>query len=81
MRRMSGFAALSTGTMEETILDSDSCMYRFLRPSAVQKMLRQHKAGKSDLHKILFSLVLFEQWLRVQTETTRAVEHEAVSIC
>jgi hypothetical protein len=42
-------------------------------------MLRQHKAGKSDFHKILFSLVLFEQWLRVQTESSGAVEHEALS--
>lgn len=67
------------GTMEETILDTDSCMYRFLRPTAVQEMLRQHKAGRSDFHKILFSLVLFEQWLRVQTQSTGALEHEAVS--
>jgi asparagine synthase (glutamine-hydrolysing) len=73
------FRGAIDGTMEETILDSDSCMYRFLRPSAVQEMLRQHKAGKNDFHKILFSLVLFEQWLRVQIESSGAVEHEALS--
>ena len=75
------FRGAIDGTMEETILDSNSYMYRFLRPSAVQEMLRQHKAGKSDFHKILFSLVLFEQWLRVQTESSGAVEHEALSSC
>ena len=73
------FRGAIAGTMEETILDSESCMYRFLQPSAVQEMLRQHKAGKNDLHKILFSLALFEQWLRVQTESTGAVEQETVS--
>jgi asparagine synthase (glutamine-hydrolysing) len=73
------FRGAVDGTMEETILDSSSCMYQFLRPSAVQEMLRQHKAGKSDFHKILFSLVLFEQWLRVQTQSTSAVQHETVS--
>jgi asparagine synthase (glutamine-hydrolysing) len=69
------------GMMEETILDSDSCMYQFLRPSTVQKMLHQHKAGKRDFHKILFSLVLFEQWLRVQAESSGAAEPVAMSSC
>ena len=75
------FRSATAGSMEETIQDSNSCMYHFLRPSAVQEMLRQHKAGKSDFHKILFSLVLFEQWLRVQTATSGAEAHEVMSSC
>jgi asparagine synthase (glutamine-hydrolysing) len=75
------FRSAIGGVMEESILDSDSLMYRFLRPVAVREMLRRHKAGKGDFHKILFSLGLFEQWLRVQAESAGAVEHEAVSSC
>jgi asparagine synthase (glutamine-hydrolysing) len=52
--------------MEEILLDQDSQIYRYLQPSAVRKMFDQHQAGNSDNHKILFSLVVFEEWLRSQ---------------
>jgi asparagine synthase (glutamine-hydrolysing) len=50
--------------MEESLLDSSALLYQFLRYSTVREMLREHKAGRHDLHKVLFSLTLFEQWLR-----------------
>lgn len=53
--------------MNETFMDSQSLMYRYLQPSAVQRLFQQHQAGQNDHHKILFSLMVFEQWLRVQT--------------
>lgn len=52
--------------MEEVFMDGDSLLYRYLRPSAVREMFRQHQLGRNDYHKILFSLVVFEEWLRVQ---------------
>jgi len=52
--------------MEDILLDHGSHLYKYLRPSAVQEMLRQHRTGNEDNHKILFSLVVFEEWLRAR---------------
>jgi asparagine synthase (glutamine-hydrolysing) len=46
------------------LLDESSLMYGILRPPAVKSLLDDHRSGRSDNHKILFSLVFFEQWLR-----------------
>jgi asparagine synthase (glutamine-hydrolysing) len=46
------------------LLDESSLMYGILRPPAVKSLLDDHRSGRSDNHKILFSLVVFEQWLR-----------------
>jgi len=53
-----------TGKMETTLLDESSLMYDLLSHQAVQKLAIEHISGKNDNHKILFSLVLFEEWLR-----------------
>ena len=39
-------------------------MYRFLEPGRVAGLLDAHKTGRADNHKLLFSLVVFEEWLR-----------------
>jgi asparagine synthase (glutamine-hydrolysing) len=52
--------------MEELLMDRGSQLYRYLRPSVVQQIFRQHQSGQKDYHKILFSLVVFEEWLKVQ---------------
>jgi len=51
--------------MEEVFLDRESQIYDYLQPSAVQTIFRQHRSGENDNHKILFSLVVFEEWLRI----------------
>lgn len=58
--------ALST-QMSATLMDPESMMYQYLRPTAVHRLLREHQSGKNDYHKILFSLMLFEEWLRVNS--------------
>jgi asparagine synthase (glutamine-hydrolysing) len=50
--------------MTETLLDRSSRIYQYLRPRAVRELLEHHSSGREDNHKILFSLVVFEQWLR-----------------
>lgn len=50
--------------MEESLMDPSSLMYQHLRYSKVQEMLREHQTRREDFHKVLFSLILFEQWLR-----------------
>jgi asparagine synthase (glutamine-hydrolysing) len=52
--------------MREMILDGGSIMYRLLKPASVQKLFEEHQTGKQDNHKLLFSLVVLEQWLRNQ---------------
>jgi hypothetical protein len=36
-------------------------------------MLKQHKSGQHDNHKVLFSLVILEQWLRINRPIAAAV--------
>lgn len=52
------------GRISETLLDSGSKIYQYLRPSAVRQLVGQHASGRHNNHKILFSLVVFEEWLR-----------------
>jgi len=40
-------------------------MFEWLDPAQVKLMLDGHQSGRQDNHKVLFSLVMFEQWLRV----------------
>jgi asparagine synthase (glutamine-hydrolysing) len=52
------------GTMASTFADDDSAIYQFLRPVAVRQLHADHVAGRRDNHKILFSLIVLEKWLR-----------------
>ena len=61
------FRGAVSSQMGAILMDSGSMMYRYLRPSAVQRLFREHRSGQNDYYKILFSLMVFEQWLRVQS--------------
>jgi len=50
--------------MDALFLDDKSKMYDILQPDYTQRLYRDHASGKSDNHKLLFSLVVFEEWLR-----------------
>jgi asparagine synthase (glutamine-hydrolysing) len=52
--------------IDDNFRDQGSPIYRYLRYSAVREMLERHRTGHDDNHKILFSLVVFEEWLRGQ---------------
>src|SRR5579875_920196 len=52
------------GTMANVFNDEQSAMYRYFRPAEVRKLHAEHAAGRRDYHKLLFSLVVFEHWLR-----------------
>jgi len=55
--------------LDEVISDRQSLIYKFLRPSSVQEMLRQHQSAQHDNHKVLFSLIVLEEWMRSQRAT------------
>lgn len=59
--------------MADTLLDSGSKIYQYLRPSRVRALFDLHASGRQDNHKILFSLVLFEQWLRAHDTPVAAL--------
>jgi asparagine synthase (glutamine-hydrolysing) len=54
--------------MADTLLDNGSRIYQYLRPQAVRELFEQHAAGRNDNHKVLFSLAVFEEWLRTSEE-------------
>ena len=53
-----------SGQMDSILQEDSSLMYRFLEPAAVRRLLGEHRSGAADHHKILFSLIVLEQWLR-----------------
>ena len=59
--------------MTDTLLDGGSRIYQYLRASAVHELLQQHASGRQDNHKILFSLVVFEEWLRAHETPVAAL--------
>ena len=69
----SWFRGAVNNKMADTLLDGGSKIYQYLRPTAVRDLFQQHAAGRQDNHKILFSLVLFEEWLRVHEEPVVAL--------
>jgi len=55
----------SLGAHLDTYLrDPASQMFEYLDPVAVDRLLTEHRSGRHDNHKMLFSLVVFEEWLR-----------------
>lgn len=60
--------------MAEILLDRDSRIYQYLRQAAVRELFKQHSSGRNDNHKILFSLVVFEEWLRAHTTVAAAFD-------
>jgi asparagine synthase (glutamine-hydrolysing) len=59
--------------MSETFLDDSSRIYQYLRASVVRELFEQHSSGREDNHKMLFSLVVFEEWLRAQESPVAAL--------
>src|SRR5437868_2142444 len=58
------FHSSLNGELPEMLLDESSLMFDLLKPESVRQLLKAHRSGRQDNHKLLFSLVMFEQWLR-----------------
>ncbi len=87
-RRKRGFAGnvvddwfrdAKSSKMADVLLDPSSRMYEFLLPSPVRSLFELHASGRQDHHKILFSLVVFEEWLRAHEETAVVSHQRALS--
>jgi asparagine synthase (glutamine-hydrolysing) len=58
------FRSSVQGQLSELLLDESSLMYELLKREPVRELLSEHRRGRQDNHKLLFSLVMVEQWLR-----------------
>ncbi len=52
---------------DDILMENSSYMYDFLKPERVQSLYKEHKNGEADNHKILFSLIILEMWMRNNT--------------
>lgn len=44
--------------------DTDSFIFNYLKKDVVDELVTDHVSGKNNNHKILFSLIVLEEWLR-----------------
>ena len=58
------FRSTLKGKLQEMLLDENSLIFNLLEPQAVRSLLYDHQSGRHDNYKLLFSLVMVEQWLR-----------------
>ena len=66
------FRSSLNGVLREMLLDESSLMFGLLNPRPVRRLLEGHQSGRQDNHKLLFSLVMLEQWLRRRWVASRA---------
>jgi asparagine synthase (glutamine-hydrolysing) len=50
--------------MDQTLKDNQSLIYSMIQPKVVENLLLEHKKGINNNHKILFSLMVLEQFLQ-----------------
>ena len=58
------FDAAIGSALPALLTDEDSLIFELLKPGPVRRLLEAHQSGRQDNHKLLFSLAMFEQWLR-----------------
>lgn len=77
------FRSSLNGALRNVLLDESSLMFGLLNPRPVQRLLEGHQSGRQDNHKLLFSLVMLEQWLRrswSQRELISAVQERVDAV-
>ena len=63
------FHGSMSSKLASDLLDGNSLIFEFLKPQAVNSLLEGHRSGRRDNHKMLFSLVVLEEWLRANAAT------------
>jgi asparagine synthase (glutamine-hydrolysing) len=74
------FGSSLNGKLPEVLLDETSLMFDLLKPTSLRKLLEAHRSRRQDNHKLLFSLVVFEQWLRGIRSGMKAPMHGESSL-
>jgi asparagine synthase (glutamine-hydrolysing) len=73
------FQSSAQGRLLEMLQDPESLMFDILEPEPVQALLREHQSGAEDNHKLLFSLVMLEQWFREKRRELAESTHLATN--
>ncbi len=60
------FRSAFAGHMPDLLRDPQSHLFEFLDPAPTARLLEQHQRGQRNNYRILFSLVLLEEWLRAR---------------
>ena len=58
------YRASIEGQVSDTLLNPTSRLFAVLRQDEVAALVRDHQRGRRDNHKIIHSLIVFEEWLR-----------------
>jgi asparagine synthase (glutamine-hydrolysing) len=58
------FNARTKGQFPEVLLDKNSLIFEQLEHEPVRNLLEEHRMRRQNNHKLLFSLIILEQWLR-----------------
>jgi asparagine synthase (glutamine-hydrolysing) len=74
------FRSSVQGQLSELLLDERSLMFGSLNPKSVRTLLEGHQSGRQDNHKLLFSLVMLEQWLRGSWSGMKATMHGCMEV-
>jgi asparagine synthase (glutamine-hydrolysing) len=75
------FRSSLKGKLPELLLDEGSLMFELLKPEPVRKLLKAHQSGRHDNHKLLFSLVMLEYWLReVRSDQRPALQPNSLTV-
>lgn len=59
--------AMDSG-MADIFRDGNSRIYEYLDPASVRQLFDEHTQGRNDNHKVLFSLIVCEEWLKAHAE-------------
>jgi asparagine synthase (glutamine-hydrolysing) len=73
------FRSSLKGELPELLLNETSMIFTLLKPESVRRLLKAHQSGRQDNHKLLFSLVMIEQWLRGTQSSQRPHSTEQLS--
>jgi asparagine synthase (glutamine-hydrolysing) len=72
------FRSSLQGKFPDLLLDTSSLLFELLKPEPVRKLLEAHRSRRQDNHKLLFSLVMLEQWLRGMYSNQERFVHAGV---
>ncbi len=68
------------GKLRDVFHDSSSLMFDMIEQQPVMALLDEHRSGRRDNHKLLFSLVVLEEWLRAGSQATQAAREGALHV-
>lgn len=52
------------GNMRANLLNEKALIYKFIRPDVVKQLFQEHTNGRHEHTKVLFSLIVLEEWMR-----------------